>query len=160
MKPDKFNEASEREIEELLTRYPTKQAALLPVLHLAERDFGWISPDVMELVARRLEISPAHVYGVATFYTMYEKEPRAKYHVEVCQTLPCAIMGCGRLIEYLEKKLGIKTGEKTKDERFKLTKVECLASCGTGPAMRINETYYENLTDAEIDRILEELNKA
>ncbi len=159
MKAEKFNPASEQEIVEILKRYPTKQAALLPVLHVAEKEFGWISPEVMELVAKRLEISPAHVYGVVTFYTMYPREKPAKYHVQVCQTLPCALMGCEPVIDHLEKKLGIQSGETTKDERFRLSRVECLASCGTAPAMRVNETYYENLNEEEIDRILNELNK-
>lgn len=159
MKAERFNEASEREIAELLTRYPTKQAALLPVLWVAEREFGYIAPEVMELVAKRLDISPAHVYGVVTFYTMYQKEPPAQFHIQVCQTLPCAMMGCDKIIEHLEKRLGIKAGEKTKDGRFKLSTVECLASCGTAPAMRVNETYYENLTDAEVDRLIEGFNK-
>lgn len=159
MKADKFNDASEKEIQELLSHYPTKQAALLPVLWVAEREFGWISPEVMELVAKRLEISPAHVYGVATFYTMYQKEPPAKYHVQVCQTLPCAMAGCDKVIAQLEDRLGIKAGSITKDKRFKLSTVECLASCGTAPAMRVNDTYYENLTEAEIDRLLSEFNK-
>jgi NADH-quinone oxidoreductase subunit E len=160
VKADKFNDASEREIQELLTRYPTKQAALLPVLWVAEREFGWISPEVMEMVARRLDVSPAHVYGVVTFYTMYQKEPPAQYHVQVCQTLPCAMMGCGKVIAHLEDRLGVKAGETTKDRRFKLSTVECLASCGTAPAMRVNDTYYENLTEAEIDRLIEKWNSS
>ncbi len=156
---DKFNDASEREIEQILSRYPTKQAALLPVLWVAEKEFGYISLEVMELVARRLDVSPAHVYGVVTFYTMYQKEPPAQHHIQVCQTLPCAMMGCSKVIAHLEDRLGIKAGETTKDRRFKLSLVECLASCGTAPAMRVNETYYENLTEAEIDRLLGEFNK-
>lgn len=158
MKPEKFNIESEREIEQILTRYPTQQAALLPVLHIAEREFGWISPEVMELVAKRLDLSPAHVYGVVTFYTMYQREPPAKFHVQVCQTLPCALMGCEKVVDYLEKRLEIKAGEVTKDRRFRLSRVECLASCGTGPAMRVNEAYYEDLNEAEIDRIIGKLN--
>src|SRR5262245_17441759 len=159
MKVENFSDQSEREIEELLTRYPTKQAALLPVLWIAEREFGYIAPEVMELVAKRLDVSPAHVYGVVTFYTMYQEEPAAKFHIQVCQTLPCAMMGCDKIIAHLETKLGIKAGEKTKDGRFKLSTVECLASCGTAPAMRVNETYYENLTEAEVDRLIEGFNK-
>jgi NADH-quinone oxidoreductase subunit E len=158
MKAEKFSDASEREIQEILARYPTKQAALLPVLWVAEKEFGYIAPEVMELVARRLDVSPAHVYGVVTFYTMYQKEPPAKYHVQVCQTLPCAMMGCDKVIDHLENRLGIKAGETTKDRRFKLSTVECLASCGTAPAMRVNEAYYENLTTEEIDRLIEKWN--
>lgn len=160
MKAENFNDASEREIEQILTRYPTKQAALLPVLWVAEKEFGWISPEVMELVARRLEVSPAHVYGVVTFYTMYSQEPPARYHLQVCQTLPCAMMGCDQITAHLEKRLGIQAGETTKDRRFKLSRVECLASCGTAPAMRVNETYHENLTVEELDRLIDRFNQS
>lgn len=152
-----FNEQTQKSIEEILTRYPNKQAALLPVLHLAEKEFGWISPEVMELVAKRLEISTAHVYGVVTFYTMYERTPPAKHHLQFCHTLPCALMGCEPIIEHVKRKLGIEAGEMTPDRQFKLSTVECLASCGTAPAVRINETYYEKLTIEEIDNILDKL---
>lgn len=159
MKAEKFNPQSEKEIEELLAHYPTKQAALLPLLHLAQKEFGWISPAVMELVAKRLDLSPAHVYGVVTFYSMFLRQPPAKYHLQVCRTLPCALMGAATVIDYLEKKLGIKAGETTRDGRFLLTEVECLASCGTAPMMRVNETYHEGLTEEKIDQLLEEWNR-
>lgn len=155
----KFNEQAEQEIQQILARYPTKQAALLPVLYVAEREFGWISPEVMELVAHRLDVSPAHVYGVVTFYTMYQTRPPAKHHLQICRTLPCALLGSERILEHCKKRLGVEVGEQTKDRRFQLSTVECLASCGTAPAMRVDETYYENLTVEEIDRLLEELNK-
>ncbi len=159
MNPQNFNPQNEQEIEAILKHYPTKQAGLLPVLHLAQKEFGWISADVMELVAKRLDLSPAHVYGVVTFYSMFLQQPPAKYHLQVCRTLPCALMGAATVVDYLEKKLGIKAGEMTKDGRFRLTEVECLASCGTAPMMRVNETYHEGLTKEKIDRLLEEWNR-
>lgn len=154
-----FNAQAEQEIATILSHYPTKQAALLPVLHLSQKEFGWISPEVMELVAKRLDLSPAHVYGVVTFYSMFLQKPPAKYHLQVCRTLPCALMGAATVVEYLQKKLGIKSGETTKDGQFHLTEVECLASCGTAPMMRVNETYHEGLTEEKIDRLLDEFNK-
>lgn len=160
MKTPGFSDLSEREITELLTHYPSQQAALLPVLYVAEREFGWISPDVMELVAKRLDVSAAHVYGVVTFYTMYQTRPPAKHHIQFCQTLPCAMMGSEKMIGHCKKRLGIEVGEQTPDQQFQLSTVECLASCGTAPAMRVNETYYENLTEEEVDRILEKLGKS
>lgn len=153
----KFSEQSEQKIQEALARYPTRQAALLPVFWIAQEEFGWISKEVMELIAQRLDLSPAHVYGVATFYTMILKEPVGKYHLQVCRTLPCALMGCDSIIGHLKEKLGIAEGKTTPDKRFTLTTVECLASCGTGPAMMVNEKYYENLTVEKIDKILEGL---
>lgn len=154
----KFSDQSETRIQEALKRYPASRAALLPVLWIAQEEFGWISPEVMELVAKRLDLSPAHVYGVATFYTMFHKKPVGKYHLQVCRTLPCALMGCDLLRTHLKEKLGIEEGETTADGRFTLTTVECLASCGTGPAMRVNEKYYEGLTVEKVDEILETLN--
>lgn len=153
----RFTEASEQKIQEALTRYPTRQAALLPVFWIAQEQFGWISPEVMELIAKRLDLSPAHVYGVATFYTMLHKKPVGKYHLQLCRTLPCALMGCDSIIGHLKKRLGIEDGETTEDKKFTLTTVECLASCGTGPAMMVNEKYYEGLTLEKVDEILEEL---
>lgn len=152
-----FSEETEKEIEKILDRYPTKQAALLPVLWCAHREFGQISPEVIDLVAKRLALSPAHVYGVVTFYTMYQTKPVGKYHLQVCRTLPCALMGCDRIIDHLKERLGIEEGKTTKDQWFTLSTVECLASCGTGPAMMVNEKYYEHLTEDEVDRLLAKL---
>ncbi|QQR81671.1 MAG: NADH-quinone oxidoreductase subunit NuoE [Deltaproteobacteria bacterium] len=152
-----WTKENKKEIEDILTRYPTKKAALLPILHVAQEEFGWISPEVMEMVAQELDISPAHVYGVVTFYTMYNRKPVGKYHLQVCRTLSCAMMGSDRITSYIKKKLNINIGETTSDNRFTLNEVECLASCGTAPAMTINEKYFENLTEAELDKILESL---
>ncbi len=150
-----FTEANKIEISEILKRYPTKQAALLPVLWIVQNEFGWISPGAMELVAKTLDVSPAHVYGVVTFYTMYHQKKPGKYHLQVCQTLSCAMMGGEKILNCLRKSLGIEVGETTPDGKFTLTTVECLASCGTAPAMMMNEKYYENLTPEKIDEILE-----
>ncbi len=152
-----WTKENKAEIADILTRYPTKKAALLPVLHVAQKEFGWISPEVMEMVAQELEISTAHVYGVVTFYTMYNRQPVGKYHLQVCRTLSCAMMGSDKITSHIKKKLGIEIGETTADKRFTLVEVECLASCGTAPAMAINEKYFENLTEAEIDKILDGL---
>ncbi len=152
-----FNPQSQKEIAEILERYPIKQAALLPVLWIAQKEFGWISPETIELVAQTLDLSPAHVYGVVTFYTMYYREPPGKYHLQVCRTLPCALMGCESLTQHLKEKLGVGVGETTSDRKFTLSTVECLASCDTGPVMMVNEKYYENLNAEKADQILEKL---
>lgn len=152
-----FNEANKQEIAKILQHYPTKQAALLPVLWIAQHQFGWISPEVMELVAKTLDVSPAHVYGVVTFYTMYHQKKPGRYHFQVCRTLSCAMMGGEKILNCLRKNLGVEVGETTSDGKYTLSTVECLASCGTAPAMMVNEKYYENLTEGEIERILETL---
>ena len=152
-----WTQENRKEIEDILTRYPTKQAALLPVLHVAQKEFGWISPEAMELVAQELNLSTAHVYGVVTFYTMYNRQPVGKYHLQVCRTLSCAMMGSQKIVDYLKKKLRIELRETTPDKKFTLSEVECLASCGTAPAMMINEKYFENLTEEEMDKILASL---
>lgn len=152
-----FSAGSEKKIDETLQLYPTRQAALLPVLWIAQGQFGWISEEVIGLVARRLDLSPAHVYGVVTFYTMFHRKPVGRHHIQLCRTLPCALMGCEGIRQQLKERLGIGEGETTPDGRFTLSTVECLASCGTGPMMRVNELYYEDLTPAKLDKILEEL---
>ena len=152
-----FSEKNKTEIENLLPRYTTKQAALLPVLFIAQEQFEYVSGEVMKLVAKTLDIAVSHVYGVATFYTMYNKQPVGKHHIQVCRTLPCALMGCEKIVDHIKKRLNIEEGETTSDKRFTLSTVECLASCDTGPMMQVNRTYYENLNEGEIDKILEKL---
>lgn len=157
MKPQ-FSDSSEKKIQEFLSHYPTSQAALLPVLRIAQEQFGWISPEVMELIAQRLDLPPSHIFGVVTFYTMIHKKPVGKYHLQLCRTLPCALKGSDKLLGQLKERLQIEEGETTADGRFTLTTVECLASCGTAPAMMVNEKYHENLTAEKVEEILEELN--
>ena len=145
------------EINKLLERYPTREAALLPVLHIAQREFGHVSPDAEAEVARVLELPQPRVHGVATFYTMYNKKPVGKYHVQICTNVACSLLGAEPLAKYLEKKLKCKVGSTSGDKKFTLNKVECLGSCGTAPAMQINDDYYENLTQEKIDEIIDGL---
>ena len=152
-----FNSENKQRLTEILTRYPTKQAALLPTLWLAQEQFGFISPEAMEYVAGLLDISPAHVYGVVTFYTMFHQKPVGKYNLQVCRTLSCALRGGESLLDHLKKKLGIRENETTLDGKFSLCTVECLASCGTAPAMMVNEKYYEGLDAKKVDEILASL---
>lgn len=152
-----FNDISQTKFEQLLTRYPRREAALLPTLWLAQEQFKIISTEVMDYIAQLLDIPPAKVLGVATFYTMYHKKPVGKYHLQVCRTLSCAMMGAETMTEHLKKKLGVDCGQVTGDGRFSLCEVECLASCGTAPVVQINETYHENLTIEKLDKLLKEL---
>lgn len=148
----------ERELNEILSRYPNKMAACIPVLHLCQEANGnWVNDDVIQFVADRLELSAAHVKGVVTFYSLFNQRPVGKHQVWVCRTLSCALRGSERILHHCEKKLGIHAGETTKDGRVTLRTAECLASCGTAPMMQVDKTYYENLTVEEVDRILERL---
>ena len=152
-----FSEETRRELDRVVSRYPDREAAILPALHLAQREFGHVSDEAIKYVAGLVGVSPARVEGVATFYTMYNRKPVGKYHVQICRNLSCSLMGAEHLIERVSKKLGIKPGETTADGRITLTKAECLGSCGTAPVMQVNDDYYENLTEDSIDRILDGL---
>jgi NADH-quinone oxidoreductase subunit E len=141
-------------------RYPEgkEKSALLPVLHLAQAEFGgWLSPETMDYVASLFNIQSIEVYEVATFYTMYNMKPVGKCVLEVCRTGPCALRGSDDIIEYLEQKLGIKEGETSADGMFTLKPVECLASCGTAPMMQVGEHYIENLSLDTMDKVLNDL---
>jgi NADH-quinone oxidoreductase E subunit len=151
----KFSEKSLKQFDEIVARYPQKNAAMLPVLYLAQKEFGYISPEVMEYVAHIMDVPVARVLGVVTFYTMFNMKPIGRHHIQVCRTLPCALRGAEKVTTFLSQKLGIKPGQTTEDGRFTLSEVECLASCGTAPMMQINDDYYENLTEEKINQILD-----
>jgi NADH-quinone oxidoreductase subunit E len=142
-----FSEETERAFQKILTRYPEthRRAALLPTLYLAQAEFGYVSVEAMEYVARRLALPPSKVLQVATFYTMYNKTPVGERHIQVCKSISCALMGGFSLLEYLEEKLKVHAGETTPDGRFTLWEVECLAGCGYAPMLQCNEDYHENL---------------
>lgn len=149
----------DRELDEILKRYPTKMAACIPALHLCQDQHGWISDEVITFVAHRLDLPPAHVKGVVTFYTLFNQHPVGKHQVWVCRTLPCALRGAGEVLEHCEKRLGIKPGETTADGKITLRTAECLASCGTAPMIQVDKTYHENLTLPQVDAILDRLQK-
>jgi len=155
-----FSQETLEQIRKIILHYPgeRRKSALLPVLHIAQQEQGgYLSVDVMDYVASLLEIQPIEVYEVATFYSMFHLGPVGKYVIEVCQTGPCAICGGERILDHLEKVLGIKTGETTPDGLFTLKTVECLGSCGTAPVMQVNTEFYESMTAEKIDRIIDDL---
>ncbi|MBB5021764.1 NADH-quinone oxidoreductase subunit NuoE [Desulfurispira natronophila] len=158
-KPFAFSEETERKFQQLLTRYPKdqKKSLNLPCLWLAQRQEGWVSAEAMEYIAERLEIPVTDVYEVATFYTMYHLHPIGKYHIQLCRTLSCELRGKEEILKHISKKLGIKPGQTTADGRFTLSQVECLAACGGGPMMQLNDDYHENLTPERVDQILDQL---
>jgi NADH-quinone oxidoreductase subunit E len=143
-----------REIEDILSRYPNKMAACIPVLHACQGQHGWCAPEVIDFVAQRLDLPTAHVTGVVTFYTLFNQKPVGKHQVWVCRTLPCALRGGEDLLSHCEKRLGIHQGETTPDGQITLRSAECLASCGTAPMMQVDKDYHENLTKERIDEIL------
>lgn len=152
-----FSEKTQKEIDELLTHYPTKRSALIPILNLAQDEVGYISEGVMVRVAEILDLTPPQVYEVVTFYTLLERKPVGTNVIQLCRTLPCALVGAQNILGHLKAKLGIELGETTPDGLFTLKTVECLAACGTAPVVQINGAYYENLTTEKVDRILEDL---
>jgi len=145
------------ELERILPRYPNRAAAILPALHLVQKEFGHIPDEAIPCVAAAVGTSPADVEGVATFYTMYNRRPVGKHHLQICRNLSCSLMGAEHLLAHLSGKLGIRPGETTPDGMFTLSVVECLGSCGTAPVMQVNDDYHENLTVDSIDALLETL---
>lgn len=145
--------------KKIMGRYPEgkHKSALLPILHLAQAEFGgWLSPKTMDYVASLLLIQPIEVYEVASFYSMFNLSPVGKCVIEVCRTGPCWLMGAEDIVRHIEQKLNIKTGETTADGMFTLKTVECLAACGGAPMMQVGQCYHEDLTFAKVDSILED----
>jgi len=146
---------------EVVSRYPEgkQKSGLLPILHLVQAEYGWVSSDAMDKVAVYLNILPIEVYEVATFYTMFLLQPKGKYVLEICRTGPCCLVGAERIMGHLEQKLGVKEGEVTSDGLFSWRGVECLAACGFGPVLQIGPeyTFYENLTEDKVDELIDNL---
>lgn len=145
------------ELDWTISRYPQKEAALLPALRLAEREFGVVDEEGMKYVAKLLDIPPAKVYGVFTFYTHYRRPEQGKYHIQVCSTLPCALKNSEDLCDHISKHLGIKPGETTSDGKFSLQKVECLAACDQAPYVQINDEDHADVSKEKIEKILSSL---
>ncbi|MBC7384436.1 MAG: NADH-quinone oxidoreductase subunit NuoE [Bacteroidia bacterium] len=153
----KFSADSLILVNKIIARYPAgkQKSALIPLLHHAQAEFdGWLSAPVMDYIASLLLIQPVEVYEVATFYSMFNVEPKGKCVVEVCRTSSCWLRGANQLVEHIEKKLNIKDGQTTADGMFTLKTVECLGSCGTAPMMMIGAQFHENLTFDKVDEIL------
>ncbi len=145
------------EIDQAMARYPNRRSAILPVLWVLQREFGWLPPAALKLAAGIVELPEPEVFGIATFYTMFNLKPVGKYHLQICRTLSCSLMGADRLFGHLEQKLGVGHDETTPDGRFTLRRVECLAACGGAPCMQVNFDYHENLDEAKVDALLEKL---
>ncbi|MEO8430562.1 MAG: NADH-quinone oxidoreductase subunit NuoE [Acidobacteriota bacterium] len=155
--PADFPPEAKARIERILARYPTRQAALLPVLWVAQETWGWISREAAEEVARLLELSPAHVDGVLTFYTMYNLRPVGKNLIQICTSLSCHLAGAAGLIARCERRLGVHLEETSADGKFTVVEVECIAGCDKAPSIMINDTYYEPVDEKKLDQLLDTL---
>jgi len=137
---------------------PAARSMVLTALYIAQEQYGHLSEEALRRVAERLGMSLKDVYSTASFYALYRRKPAGQYVIQVCEGLSCFLNGgAERLVDYLRRKLGIEVGETTPDGKFTLETVQCLASCGTSPAMRINDELYDNLTEEKVDAILEQL---
>jgi len=156
MSPE-YSAGLKEKIEEVISRYPKKEAALLPLLHIIQNELGFISVEEEKLAASLLGIKPIRVREVVTFYYMLYQKPVGKYHIQVCSNLSCSLLGAEKLIDYLKKKLQIGVGETTLDSKFTLSEVECLGACEQAPCMMVNFNYYGHLTEDKINNILNSL---
>ena len=155
----KFSDEKLKEVQRIISFYPDgrQKSAVIPVLHLAQKEFGgWLSTEAMDYVASLLDLLPIEVYEVATFYSMYNLKPVGKYMFEVCQTGPCMLNGSDEIIQYINDRLGIKPGETSADGMFTLKTVECLGACGYAPMMQLGKNYREHLTKEKVDTIVDE----
>jgi NADH-quinone oxidoreductase subunit E len=150
-----FDAKNEEKFQNLLGKYPTKRAVVLPALWLATDQWGYLTPEIMDYVARRLDQSPVSVFAVVEFYTMFKTAKTGKHHIQLCRNMTCTMRGCEDLEALIKDRIGVGPGEKTDDELFSLELVECLGSCGTAPVMRMDEHYFENLTEDKLDRIIQ-----
>jgi len=154
-----FTTEEQQHITVLKKKYPDPKAAIMPVLWMAQKKWGWLSEDVMKEVSNVMNLPYAHVLGVASFYTMYFKKPMGKHHVQVCTNVSCMLLGGETLLKHAKERLGVGHNEATADGNFSLEEVECMGACGGAPMFAINETFYENATTEQLDGLLEEMTR-
>jgi NADH-quinone oxidoreductase E subunit len=152
-----FSPEIEAEIDGHLAKYPVMRSAILPLMFIVQRERGYLDPPGVAYLAKRLGLRITDIWEVATFYSMIHTEPIGRYHIQICKTLSCKIMGEPRITEHVCNKLGIKPGQTTADGQFTVSLVECLGSCGTAPMLQVGFDYHENLTPAKVDQILDSL---
>ena len=153
----KFSPEAQKEIDKVVFAYGVKESALLPMLHIAQKEFGCVDSEAVELVARTLGVSPTRVAETASFYTMFSSVLLGKHVIQVCTNVSCSLLGSGSILRHLEKRLGVTRGRTRPDGLVTLGTVECLGSCGTAPVMAVDGTYYENLTTEKVESILRDL---
>ena len=146
--------ATLQKIDEVITHYPVKRSAALPLLHLVQEEQGWISPEAVEWIAQKLELQPINVQELVTFYPMFRQQPIGRRHIKICRTLSCALVGGYRVCEEFRKQFGCQLGETSADGEVTIEFVECLASCGTGPVLMIDEELHENVDAARAQALI------
>lgn len=158
-----LSDSARSEIQNLMAQYPRARSAILPALYVAQQEIGWLPDEAMDEIALLFGMEPAEVYAIAGFYNMFYKEPKGKFHLEICTNVPCMLRGSGKIADYLQERLGIGFGETTADGNFSLDHMECLGSCATGPVVFARRSqsawgrYFENLTPGQVDVMLDEL---
>ncbi|HYQ87196.1 MAG TPA: NADH-quinone oxidoreductase subunit NuoE [Bacteroidota bacterium] len=152
-----FSPENLKKLEQLKKQFPTSKALTLPVLWLAQNQYGWISPETMKEVAEILQLPLGHVYGVVTFYTMFNPKPVGKYHLQVCTNISCGLLGAEEICDHICHRLNIQPGGTTADRKFTVTEVECLGSCGTAPVIQVNDDYVGGLTIEKADQLMTDL---
>lgn len=150
-----FNETVLKEIEGIRTKYPDRKSALLPSLYIAQREFGWLSNEAMQYVAKTLNLPEAEVRGTASFYAMFRHRPSGRHLIQMCTNASCMILGAERLVDFISGKYGVQPNDTSRDGRFSLVIMECIGACGTAPAMLVNTDFYDSLTESNIIEILE-----
>ena len=157
VEPATFSPEVEAEIDRHLAKYPVARSAILPLMFIVQRERGYLDPPGVLYLANRLKLRVTDIWEVATFYSMINTEPVGRYHIQICKTLSCKIMGEPKITKHVCERLGIKPGETTADGRFTVSLVECLGSCGTAPMFQIGFDYHEDLTTEKVDQILDSL---
>lgn len=152
-----FPPDAKKRFEYILTRYPNKESAVLPTLHLAQEVWGWIPPEAILYISELLDLSPATVFGVVSFYNMFNQKPVGKYHLQVCTNLSCMVRRAYDIYDHLCEKLDVKAGQTTSDGKYTVTEVECLGSCGTAPVVQVNDDYHEDMDVQKMDALLKKL---
>jgi NADH-quinone oxidoreductase subunit E len=156
--PPRLSDAGRAELDALRSRYPTAEAVLIPALHIAQREWGgWLPDEAIEAVAAEVDLPPARVYGVVTFYDLFHQHPVGRHRIRVCTNLSCQLRGADEIVELLHQELGVGEDEVTPDGRCSYVHFECLGSCDTAPMMMVDDDYHENLTPQRVRRVLKEL---
>lgn len=143
-------------IKTTLAKYPDKRSAVMPMLYIAQEEYGWVSPEGIQEVAEICDMDPTQVKSIAGFYTMYSEQPKGKYWLQVCTDLACALCGADKFYEDLKAELGVEDGGTTEDGMFTVEHVMCLAACDKAPMMQIDLEYFERLSNEDFDRLIEE----
>ena len=154
----RLNEESIRIANEIISRYPIKKSALIPLLHLAQEQEGWVSGEAMNHIAEILQITPAEVLGTCSFYEMFKRSPVGEYQLNICHGISCHLLGAENLLHHAEETLGIKEGEVTEDGKFSLEGVECIAACTEAPCLQVNYRYQNKVTKSHFNQLVQEIN--